>query len=549
MSPDAAVSSEVDLLQSRLWHRRAYFFRLKTLCIFVFAYLVAWLFGNFSQAAAAPFWFPDSVLLCVLLLTPRREWWLYLAIAVPVRFIPTLHNAVPLWFLIATTVNDMVKAALTAYLLRRLPNGSIHPATMAQFATFLGVAVFFVPGLSAFAGAATRHLLGYGFWASWYQWFLGDAIANLVLTPALLYWCSKHYRVMQAHISEIAVWLACFALSLLFAISLARSSYAPIALCVPVPFLIWAATRFGLIGASTPIAVIAMLSAAILGERLPLFSMEFESKSVLFLQIFLFVISSPVLAVAVLIEERSSVEKNLRESQETLVQNYREVRHLAGKLISAQDDERMRIALELHDDVVQRLALLAIQLGNLDKNVPPHMTQAHRELLELRRGTDQAVEALRDLSHQLHSPALQYAGLPAALNDFCRTMSQHHQISIKVEAEKPKGSSYDVDLSLFRIIQEALSNIIKHSNASEVTVLLVQNADQLRLEIRDDGIGFNPSEPSNGLGLISMRERVRQLNGTILMESAANSGTRIQVHVPLHPIESTQRAASADAPS
>ena len=189
MPPDAVARSVAHLPRRKIWQRYAFAFNPVKLSLFALAYLVAYEYGTlFLQTAAAPLWFPDSVLLCALLLTPANEWWLYLAIAVPIRLIPTPHPAIPLWFVFATSANDLIKATFAAYLLRRLPNGSSHPSTMPQLGTFLGVGVFVVPILSAFAGAATRHLLGYGFWVSWYQWFLGDATAKrrAYSSPAVL---------------------------------------------------------------------------------------------------------------------------------------------------------------------------------------------------------------------------------------------------------------------------------------------------------------------------------------------------------------------------
>jgi len=451
-----------------------------------------------------------------------------------------LHPAAPLWFVLATSANDMIKATLAAYLLRRLRYGSSHPATMPELATFLGVCVFFVPILSAIAGAATRSLLGYGFWVSWYQWFLGDALANVVLTPALLYWCSEHFRAIRPRTVELAVWIFGFAVSLLLALRVAHSPYSPIAFCVPVPFLIWAATRFGLIGASTSLSAIALLATAVMARKVTLFSMGFQANSLLFLQVFLFVISVPILALAVLIEERSSAENNLRESQERLRENYEKVRYLAGKLITAQDDERKRIALELHDDVVQRLALIAIHLHNVDQGVPLELVQTHSSLVELELETEEAATTLRELSHQLHSSSLQYVGLDVALKGLCRAVAEQHNILIEVDAIKRPGSPDHVDLCLFRVAQETLSNIAKHSHAKVVTVHLTQNIDECCLEITDDGVGFDSSVSSTGLGLISMRERVHLLNGTLAVESTPMRGTNIRARIPL---KSEHRAA------
>ena len=306
---DVVAASISNLSQSTVRQRHGFSSYPKKLSLFAVSYLIAYGYGTlFLQTAPAPLWFPDSVLLCTLLLTPISEWWLYLAIVVPIRFIPTPHPSVSAWFVLATCVNDVLKAVCAAYLLRRLPNGSKHPSTMPQLATYFGVAVFAVPVFSAFAGAATRSLLGYSFWVSWYRWFLGDALASIVLTPALLYWSSKHFRALRPHAVELAVWVAGFALSLMIALTLAHTAYAPIAVCVPVPFLIWAATRFGLIGASTSLSVIALLGTVRIAEKTALFSMGFESKSLIFLQLFLFVVSIPVLCIATVIEEKDSAE-------------------------------------------------------------------------------------------------------------------------------------------------------------------------------------------------------------------------------------------------
>jgi PAS domain S-box-containing protein len=318
MPPAALTDSNPNRRHGQIWQRWASAFNPGRLFIFAIAYLIAYGYGSFSQTSASPLWFPDSVLLCALLLTPINEWWMYLVLAVPIRFIPTHHPSVPLWFVFATSANDLLKAILAAYLLRRLPSSSRHPSTLRQLATFFAIAVFLTPVLSAFAGAATRYLLGYGFWVSWYQWFLGDALANLVITPALLYWSSKYFRALIPRTAELTVWTAGFSLALMIALWLARSMYSPIAFCIPIPFLIWAATRFGLIGASTSLSAIALLATARIAEKGWLFSTGFESKSLLFLQLFLFVVSIPILCIATVIEEKGAVERNLRESEQRL---------------------------------------------------------------------------------------------------------------------------------------------------------------------------------------------------------------------------------------
>jgi MASE1/Histidine kinase len=220
--------------------------------------------------------------------------------------------------------------------------------------------VLLAPMLSAFGGAAARRELGYAFWPAWNQWFLGDAIANLVLTPAILYWCSGLYRELRPRVLEILCWIVGFTACLYYSLSLIPS---PIPLYAPVPFLIWAAIRFGPIGASSSLSFIALLSMVSVAGGKESISASLGPQHVLAVQLFLAVMSVPVLCVAILIKERGAVETRLRENQETLSENYDRVRDLAAKLINAQDDERRRIALELHDDIGQRMALLSMRLG------------------------------------------------------------------------------------------------------------------------------------------------------------------------------------------
>ena len=508
--------------------------RYQRLALFAIAYFLAYGYGTlFLQTASSPLWFPDSVLLCALLWTPRRQWWFYIAVAFPIRFIVPQYPSVPHWFILATSANDILKALFAAHVLSRLKHRSVTPANILQLATFFGIAVLLVPVLSAAAGAATRYILGYRFWVSYYQWFLGDALANAVITPALLYWGSRHFRNVRPRAVELTLWALGFAASLTFTLKLAHSDYAPIAFCLPVPFLIWAAARFGAIGASSALSLTALIITAMVG-RSALFSMTFESHGLLFLQVFLFVISVPVLALAVLIEERGLVEQHLRENREKLGQQYEEVRYLAGKFLTAQDDERKRIALELHDDVVQRLALLAVQIDSINNSLPAALTNVYHALFRIKEETEEAATALRELSHELHSSALQYLGLPAALKNLSHSLARQHGLSITLETGKLRDSSQDIDLGLFRIAQEALSNAIKHGKAKTISVRLAQYGDQIRLDIQDNGLGFDPSNRSSGLGLVSMRERVRLLNGAIFIESSTKDGsTSVHVRVPI----------------
>src|SRR5579864_3126777 len=218
---------------------------VKNILLFAVAYLAAFGYSSFfAQNASAPLWFPDSVLLCALLLAPKKKWWLYIVATIPIRFLPGLRPHLAFWFLLATFVNDAMKASIAAYLLRR-PSGNFPPLnTLRRFTQYLVIAVLMLPVLSALFGAAARYALGYPFWTSYKQWFLGNALTNLVITPTLLEWSTGGYRQLRSRLAEVGLWTAGFVACLRYTVLLTRSNESPIALYAPMPFLIWAATRF-----------------------------------------------------------------------------------------------------------------------------------------------------------------------------------------------------------------------------------------------------------------------------------------------------------------
>jgi PAS domain S-box-containing protein len=210
---------------------------------------------------------------------------------------------------------------------------------------------------------------------------------------------------------------------------------------------------------------------------------------------------------------------------------------LTGRLIRVQDEERTRIARELHDDFSQRLALLGISLGQLWKTLPESAIEERAKLEEMLRGTKELSSDLHSLSHQLHSSKLEHVGLVPALTGLCKEISEKYRLEVyftksDLNLKIPK----DVALCLFRITQEALGNVVKHSQATGVHVELGANAGGVSLRIRDDGTGFDTEHrnPETGIGLIGMQERIRLIGGRFLLRSGPRQGTEILVEVPLH---------------
>lgn len=206
---------------------------------------------------------------------------------------------------------------------------------------------------------------------------------------------------------------------------------------------------------------------------------------------------------------------------------------MTGRLIRAQEEERCRIARELHDDFNQRLALLAIGLERLGQALPSEGV-ATSQMADLCRLTQGIASDVHRLSHQLHSAKLEHLGLVPAIKGLCRELSEQYGGQINfIHRNVPGGIRKESALCLFRVAQEALSNTMKHSGVRKGQLELFGDRGALHLCISDAGTGFDPQSVSakGHLGLISMQERVRAAGGTIAVESRPSKGTRISVHL------------------
>jgi len=210
-------------------------------------------------------------------------------------------------------------------------------------------------------------------------------------------------------------------------------------------------------------------------------------------------------------------------------------RTLAGRLITSQEDERQRIARELHDHMAQRLSLLAVDLGTLARE-DGSPAGLRTRLAALSSHASELGGDLQRVSHRLHPATLEQLGLEMAIDAFCRELAQTRRVAIDVESHGvPAALAPDVALCLYRVAQEALQNVVRHSGASQVTVRLAGEDGVLVLTIEDDGRGFDAGAPIEhaALGLTSMRERVRLAGGTLAVESRKGGGTRVEARVPV----------------
>jgi PAS domain S-box-containing protein len=204
---------------------------------------------------------------------------------------------------------------------------------------------------------------------------------------------------------------------------------------------------------------------------------------------------------------------------------------MTRKLIESQEQERARIGRELHDDINQKLAMLSLELEQLQENP----SEIQPRVSELRRQMAEVSNDVQSLSHELHSSKLEYLGVVAGIRSWCKESGKRQKIEIEFSSDVSSAIPLDIGLCLFRVLQEAVHNAIKHSGVKRIEVQLREESGQIHLIVSDSGRGFDveAARQGKGLGLTSMSERVRLVNGTIGIESKPMGGTAIHVNVPL----------------
>jgi two-component system sensor histidine kinase UhpB len=461
--------------------------------------------------------------------------------------------------------------ALGAAGVRRALGGPLRLDSRRDVAVFLVWAAAVAPVATSFPDAATVVLTGWGgavgadFWAVWWARASSNALTVLALGPVLLLgitggvaWVrtSTARRLAEAGLLALAVLLGGLVVfgpgaPPVLPGRMDSAAYAPALLYVPLPLLLWAAVRFGPGGASGALLAFALLATwgTATGGG-PLAGMA-PASGLLALQGFLALAGAPLLLLAALVGEQqrtaAALRANasaLRASEAAVRRSREEVRDLAGRLLLAQEEERRRLARELHDDVDQQVAALAIGLGALKRRLPP-APPLGEEVEALQRGTRALADDVRRVSRRLHPAVLEHAGLPAALEAYAAELGARSGLSIRLDLPGPDalgddpGSPAawpsDVALALYRVAQEALANVARHAGATRAEVRLAVDAGEARLRVADDGAGFDPATAprKGGLGLLSMAERVRLLGGRLEVHSASGGGTVVLARVPL----------------
>jgi signal transduction histidine kinase len=235
-------------------------------------------------------------------------------------------------------------------------------------------------------------------------------------------------------------------------------------------------------------------------------------------------------------QAHDELEQKVRERTRELSEREVELRTLSAALLTAQEDERRRIARDLHDDVGQQLALLSIEIGALAGDLPTSIDHLSMRLRALQKRLVQVTHDLRRVSYELHSTLIEDLGLSTALEALCEEFGRVRGIHVQFDGDIDDATVDATTASVFyRIAQESMTNAAQHAGAHEVHVELQRTGETVELLVADNGAGFVPEQKTGngGLGLVNMRERMRLVNGTLSVKSQPGQGTTIRASVPL----------------
>ena len=504
----------------------------------------AFYIGTLSDQIFALFWLPNVVLFCALLIVPLRDWWLYLATAFLAHAVAELGVGMP-WpeLLLAFATNCMV-ALLNAYGVRCFVGDSSWFGNFRKASLYIVIAAGFGPAISALGGAFVPILGGGSFaeyWVFYSHWYLANALPNLTLGPVFLIWFSNRsgwtgWNRARRRIEPtlLAVALICICtLTITTAERFGAHILLPVVLLLPLPVILWAAVRFGERGASAAILVVAVILTWRTLHVGGLFPDESPEQSALALQLFLTGLSIPVLLLAASIDESRSAERMRRE--------------LAALVVRAQDDERRRIARDLHDSTGQNLIAATLIAGRIENALPENARSTFRELEEL---LQTSIGELRTVSYLLHPPLLDEAGLDLSLRNFVGGFIERTGIAVDLEISPEVGRlPPETELVLFRVVQEALGNVARHSNSKTALIRLDRESTasgrSAVLTIEDAGKGMSEADcvrgmggrtanlgAPTGVGLASMRERLHHIGGQLEIKSAIGH-TALRATIPI----------------
>lgn len=483
-------------------------------------------------------WIPGGLLFSALLTAHARCWSAcLLGFMLGMISFGVLTGAGPLGMFL-TALPVMLFIPTTVWLLLRIPTHNDATDRWQSLIGFMAFGMFALPLLSAAAiswlgdwfGIQDPRLI------DWQNVALSHALGYTLIVPA---WACAVIRHDGLHASRRAGVLD----GALFVLALTLIWYAwkwfgelaalqPLLLLMPAPLIVWAAMRYHMAGVCVVVLAVGMMATYISETGQGPFFAGSIGVTTRVVQVWTMLVAALSLLLGQAMEQLSTVRMALRET-------HREIRKLAGQLVATQEQERARIARDLHDDVNQRLASASILLSMLKRKSP----EAAREgMVRLQTQLYELSDAIRQLSHDLHPSMLKQTGLADALRRLCSTERYHNGPAIDVSVKGDTDAlSEEVSLGLYRAAQEGLSNAIRHAFAHQIIISLDVDEYTATLVIDDDGRGFDANydnaSASKGLGLVSIDDRARLLDGQFVIHTGVGKGARLCIQIPLQPRE------------
>lgn len=483
----------------------------------------------FTSGNVSPFWPASGVALASVLLWGQKIWPGIAAAAFLVNF----WSPIPAEAALGIAVGNTSGALLGGFLLRRIIRSDFSLARLRDVLSLVTLGAFASPIAAATIGTTTLFLTHVRAWsgfgtALWVWWF-GDAMGVLIAAPLFLTIRQLRAILRDFHTAEAFCLFtgAAGTALVIFTGVLGQPVRDDVLAFAVFPFVIWAAIRFRLVGAAFVCVLIAIIAAWGTAHGKGPFVGHGPVHNAILLQLFLAVLSMTGLILAAVINERTQAASALRT--------------LSGRLLHLQDEERRRLARDLHDSTGQNLVALQLNLAALTQRVSQTDHKGSDLLIDSIEILDRVTKEIRTLSYLLHPPLLDESGLASALQWYVDGVAQRSHIRIELNVSERFGRlSQGIEIAIFRIVQECLTNIHRHSGSSVAKIDLSQDAEQIRLRIRDEGRGIrseflgNPAEnPSSfGVGIRGITERVCEFGGQLRIQSAS-PGTTVEAILPV----------------
>ena len=477
-------------------------------------------------------WPATPFLIGVALLLPTNRWWPCVATIVPTHFALAAMfqpDAPPI--VVATQIGgNLALAAATVFAAHRTIGKSLRFDTFASVSMFMLVAGLAVPAVVNTLILGVHFATGWtdDIWVSWVQWMVALVFPTITIPPLMVLLAHRDLTgrtvaPRRAALELAVVSAAMFAIGFLALGDTVDVVHWPAWYLVPLPPLLWAAVRLGVGGTCVALLVLA---GAIIAQALRLqgpFTAISPTADVVSLQVFLITVSIPLVLLAALMDDRRKAQLEADE--------------LRGRFDRLQEDERRRIAQELHDSTAQHLVAASLNCMHLKSQVPAEQQRLADEVLVSLR---EASTEVRAFSYLLNPPHLEREGLSAVLKVYVPTFERRTGIEASLRiCECADDLPLERQHALLRIAQESLGNVHRHARASAVKVVLRCVSGNVHLVIRDNGVGIAPTASERlgerlgfGLGLIGMTTRVSELGGRIEVGSR-HGGTTVHVAVPL----------------